>query len=209
MVRYLFNFYKKIPKCFQKCCVILHSHQQWSSSSANSISNSNCQEFYVLTFCFSHSNKSQVSCGSINLHSPQIKDDAEHLFMCLSVTCIFSLVKCLDPLTILNKSSSNNSNMWIILTGWIHSTLSNSGLPPGHFLYYFMVTLGSITNPLENSSILAKQSLQVHTKSDSLPSLISNFNINLFLKTSLCSLSMPSTCQRLGGGLFQSLRPLL
>lgn len=57
--------------------------------------------------------------------------------MCLSVTCIFSLVKCLDPLTILNKSSSNNSNMWIILTGWIHSTLSNSGLPPGHFLILF------------------------------------------------------------------------
>ena len=41
--------------------------------------------------------------------------------------------------------------MWIILT------LSNFGLYPGHFLYYVMVILGSITNPLENSSILAKQ----------------------------------------------------
>jgi len=79
--------------------------------------------------------------------------------MCLSVTCIFSLVKCLDPLTILSKSSSNNSNMWIILTWWIHSMLSNFGLHPGHFLYYVMVILGSITNPLENSSILAKQPL--------------------------------------------------
>ena len=38
-----------------------------------------------------------------------------------------------------------------------------------------------------------------------MPSLISNININLFLKILLCSLSMPSTCQKLGGGLYFSL----
>lgn len=71
MVKYLFNFYKKIPKCFSK--VLCHSAfpPAMKFQLCNFVSTSNCQEFYVLTFCFSHSNKSQGSCGSINLHSPK------------------------------------------------------------------------------------------------------------------------------------------
>ena len=57
MVKSMFNFCKKIPKCFSKVLCHFAFPPAMKFQLCNFVSTSNCQDFDVLIFYFSHSNR--------------------------------------------------------------------------------------------------------------------------------------------------------